>query len=325
MNEPFKGLFTQGMVCHETYKDQNNNWVSPEEIVNINEPFNGLFTQGMVCHETYKDNDNNWLSPDEVFSNGKNFYKKSDKNELVKVGSSESMSKSKKNTIDPEEIIKNYGADSVRLFIMSDSPPEKDVQWSDDGMESAYKFLQKLWTLHNTIINKIELNEKQNANDEEISKFVNILISKITHNIENFRYNVIIANFYEMYNFLSKELKKPISRKILVQNYSKILILLSPFIPHLASECLEQLNKYENVGGEHWPEIQKKYLEQSDVMIVVQINGKKREVLKIEKDSPVEKVLEIANNNDKIKNYIKDKEIIKKIFVPNKVINLIIK
>ena len=114
-----------------------------------------LFTQGMVCHETYKDKDNNWLSPEEVFSDGRNFFKKSNKKELIKVGPSESMSKSKKNTIDPEEIIKNYGADSMKLFIMSDSPPEKDVQWSDDGMESAYKFLQKLWTLHTTIIKKL--------------------------------------------------------------------------------------------------------------------------------------------------------------------------
>ena len=250
---------------------------------------------------------------------------KSNKKELIKVGPSESMSKSKKNTIDPEEIIKNYGADSVRLFIMSDSPPEKDVQWSDDGMESAYKFLQKLWTLHTTIIKKIELDEKQNKDSEEISKFVNILISKITQNIENFRYNVIIANFYEMYNFLSKELKKPISKSILIKNYSKILILLSPFIPHLASECLEQLNKFAKINGDYWPEVERKYLEQSDVIIVVQINGKKREIIKVEKDCIEEKVLKIANDNVKIKNYIKGKKIIKNIFVPNKIINLIIK
>ncbi len=292
---------------------------------NIVEPFNGLFTQGMVCHETYKDENNNWLSPDEVFSDGKNFFNKKNKNELVKVGASESMSKSKKNTIDPEEIIKNYGADSVRLFIMSDSPPEKDVQWSDDGMESSYKFLQKLWTLHNTIINKIELNEKLKNDNEEISKFVNTLISKITHNIENFRYNVIIANFYEMYNFLSKELKKPIDKITLIENYSKILVVLSPFIPHFAAECIEQLNKFEKVESEYWPEIDKKYLEQSEVIVVVQINGKKREVIKVKKDLSVEKVLEIANNNVKLKNYIKGKKIIKKIFVPNKIINLIIK
>ena len=116
------------------------------------EPFKGLFTQGMVCHETYKDSNNNWVAPNEIFSeDNKNYYLKTDASHKIKVGPSESMSKSKKNTIDPEKIIDDYGADAVRLFILSDSPPEKDVQWSDRGMESSYKFLQKLWTLHKKI------------------------------------------------------------------------------------------------------------------------------------------------------------------------------
>ena len=291
---------------------------------NLTEPFDGLFTQGMVCHETYKDSNNNWLSPDEVTSDGKKFLKK-DNNELVKVGPSESMSKSKKNTIDPEKIIENYGADSVRLFIMSDSPPEKDVQWSDTGMEGSYKFLQKLWTLHNIFIEKINANENKNENND-ISKFTNNLINKITQNIENFRYNVIIANFYEMYNYLSKELKKPYDKIILVENYTKILILLSPFIPHFASECLEQLNNlYKVKNYNSWPKINEKILIDENINLVVQINGKKREVLKIKKDIKENEVLKIINNNDRILNYIKDKKIIKKIFVPNKIINLIVK
>tara|TARA_B100000787_G_scaffold137558_1_gene106416 strand:- start:531 stop:971 length:441 start_codon:yes stop_codon:yes gene_type:complete len=111
----------------------------------LKEPFDGLFTQGMVCHETYKDQNNNWLNPEEVFSDdGKKFFNKNNISEPVVVGPTESMSKSKKNTIDPENIIKSYGADSVRLFILSDSPPEKDVQWSDQGMLASFKFIQKL-------------------------------------------------------------------------------------------------------------------------------------------------------------------------------------
>ena len=116
----------------------------------FNEPFQGLFTQGMVCHETYKDQNNNWLSPDEIELVGSK-YLKNEPSQKVIVGPSESMSKSKKNVIDPENIIKNYGADAVRLFILSDSPPEKDVQWSEQGMIASYKFLQKLWTLHEKI------------------------------------------------------------------------------------------------------------------------------------------------------------------------------
>ena len=128
--------------------------------IKLTEPFKGLFTQGMVCHETYKDEDNNWVSPDEIISiDGMKFLK--DQSQKIKVGPSESMSKSKKNTIDPEEIIKNYGADSVRLFILSDSPPEKDVQWSDEGMNSSFKFIQKLWTLNNRILEQINANHNE--------------------------------------------------------------------------------------------------------------------------------------------------------------------
>jgi leucyl-tRNA synthetase len=112
----------------------------------IKEPFEGLFTQGMVCHQTYKDKNDNWLNPDQVFTDdGEKFFMKEKPSERVIVGPSESMSKSKKNTIDPEKMIQEFGADAVRLFILSDSPPEKDIQWSENGMSSAYKFIQKFW------------------------------------------------------------------------------------------------------------------------------------------------------------------------------------
>ena len=288
----------------------------------LDEPFKGLFTQGMVCHETYKDEDNNWLSPDEVFSNdGKNYFSIKNKAKKVKVGPSESMSKSKKNTIDPEEIINNYGADAVRLFIISDSPPEKDVQWSEEGMESAYKFIQKLWSLHNNFINKINLDQKNSA-ENNLSKFTNDLINKVTHNLENFRYNVIVANLHEMYNFLIKELKNPISKKELLNNYSKILRILMPVIPHFASECFEKIFPNET---NFWPEVDKKYLENKKISFVIQINGKKREVISVNNDVKEDEILDIINNNKKLKSYIENKEIVKKIFVPNKIINLIIK
>ena len=171
----------------------------------IKEPFTGLFTQGMVCHETYKDQNNNWLSPEEVTSiNGKKYLKDNTLVE-VKVGSSESMSKSKKNTIDPENIIQSYGADSVRLFILSDSPPEKDVQWSEEGIISSYKFVQKLWSLHKKIIDEIKKEHNEDFSDNLI-KFTNKFIKKITENLENFNYNIIIANIHEMHTYMGKEI-----------------------------------------------------------------------------------------------------------------------
>ena len=183
----------------------------------LKEPFDGLFTQGMVCHETYKDKKNKWLSPEEVSSeDGKKFYKKNNLSEEVIVGPTESMSKSKKNTIDPENIIKNYGADSVRLFILSDSPPEKDVQWSEQGMLASFKFIQKLWILNTKILEKTKNNDDISEN-ENLAKFTNQLIYKISQNLEKFHYNVIVANLHEMYNFLIKEIEKPIKTKVLIK------------------------------------------------------------------------------------------------------------
>ena len=168
------------------------------------EPFEGLFTQGMVCHETYKDQNNKWLSPDEVeTNNGKNYFVKNKPSVKVNVGPSESMSKSKKNTIDPQKMIDNFGADAVRFFILSDSPPEKDVQWSEQGMSSAYKFIQKFWLLHNKIL-KIENRYSKNDINNEFEKFTNQMIDKLQKNLDNFHYNVAIANMHEIYNYISK-------------------------------------------------------------------------------------------------------------------------
>ena len=286
----------------------------------LKEPFDGLFTQGMVCHETYKDQTNAWLSPDEVISeDGKKFYKKDNPSEKIIVGPTESMSKSKKNTIDPENIIKNYGADSVRLFILSDSPPEKDVQWSDQGMLASFKFIQKLWTLNSKILDKIKNND-QSGEGNDLSKFTNQLINKITQNLEKFHYNVIIANFYEMYNFLIKEIDKPIKKEILIENYKKILILMNPFIPHFSNECLNTINENKI----NWPKISKKDLIEENINFVVQINGKKRAILNVKRDVVEKEILKIIKTNLEIEKFLKDQKIKKSIFVPNRLINIIL-
>ena len=287
------------------------------------EPFQGLFTQGMVCHETYKDQNNNWLSPDEVISeDGKNFYKKNNSNEKVIVGIIESMSKSKKNTIEPENIIKNYGADAVRLFILSDSPPEKDVQWSEQGMVASYKFIQKLWMLHQKILEKINLKDCTNNQSNKISEFTNQLIDKVTKNLEKFNYNVIVANFYETYNFMNKEIDQSLNSKDLLINYKKILFLMVPLIPHFAFECLENLKE---TGNKDWPIANKKFLTSNNVNIVIQINGKKKSIINTIKGINEEDLIGQVKNDIKIKKIIDNKNIIKSIFIKDKLINLIIK
>ena len=290
------------------------------EKFNLKEPFSGLFTQGMVCHETYKDQKNNWLSPEEVFSDDtKNFYKKTNPEEKIIVGPTESMSKSKKNTVDPESIIENYGADSVRLFILSDSPPEKDVQWSDQGMIASYKFLQKLWVLHSKILNKINNNDSDN-NNGKLTKFTNKLVYKITQNLERFHYNVIIANLHEMYNFFIKEVENPIKSSILIENYTKILISMSPLIPHFTNECLAAINQNEI----KWPTVASEELEEENINFVIQINGKKKTVLKVKNNINEKDLLKEIEENKETEKLLKNQKIQKTIFVSNRLINIII-
>jgi leucyl-tRNA synthetase len=285
----------------------------------IKEPFNGLFTQGMVCHETYKDKNNNWVSPDELISiDGKKFLKDTD--EPIKVGPSESMSKSKKNTIDPERIIKEYGADAVRLFILSDSPPEKDVQWSDEGIKSSYKFIQKLWVLNQKIIEEIKANHSSNSNND-LEKITNKFLKEVTQNIDNFAYNKIIANFYEIYSSLNKVILNKIEKEKLVENYKKILIAMNPVIPHFSNECMKMLNIDEKML---WPEVNEEFLLEENIKFIIQINGKTKKIIVSKKNTSEDLLLEQIKNDNKLNEFLKNKNIQKKIFIPNKLINILI-
>ena len=288
--------------------------------MNIKEPFKGLFTQGMVCHETYKDKNNNWLSPDEIVSiNGKKFLK-DNKDEIVKVGPSESMSKSKKNTIDPEKIINNYGADSARLFILSDSPPEKDVQWSDEGIISSFKFIQKLWVLNSKFSQEINKNHKQDSS-QKIKKFTNRFIKKMTDSLNSFSYNILIANLHEMYAFLNKEIENQYTKKTLEENFSKILTVMMPIIPHFVLECM-QLNNFNT--QQKWPSFNENLLVEDKIKFVIQINGKKRAIIDSEKDTDEKKLLELVKKDNLLVKYIMNKDFKKIIFVKNKLINILI-
>ena len=286
----------------------------------LEEPFKGLFTQGMVCHETYKDKDNNWIYPDDVFSkDGKIYFLNNNPTEKVIVGPSESMSKSKKNTIDPEKIIKMYGADAVRLFILSDSPPEKDIQWSDTGISSSFKFLQKLWSLNEKIIN----NKKKFSNfDNELEKFTNQIIKKLSDDLDRFGFNVTIASIHKIHSFLNQHTNKEDWGNNFHKNYIKILKVINPIIPHFSNECLEKLKI--STEAIEWPEIDQKYLEQEIFNIVTQINGKKRKVFSISKSIDKKTLIENIKKDEQIKKYLDNKQIIKTIYIENKLINFII-
>ena len=286
----------------------------------IKEPFKGLFTQGMVCHETYKDKNNNWISPDEIIlKNGKK-YLKEEPTQLVKVGPSESMSKSKKNTIDPENIINNYGADSVRLFILSDSPPEKDVQWSEEGIAASFKFIQKLWALNIIILEEINKNHLKDKSSE-LTKFTNKFIKKITHNLENFNYNIIIANLHELHSFLSKEIIKGYKKETIIENYKKILITMMPIIPHLSNECYKNIDQTSVIN---WPTYDEEQTKDDFKTIVIQINGKKRSLINASLDLSENDIMRMVNDDQQIMKYLQGKEIKKKIYIKNKLLNIIV-
>ena len=284
----------------------------------INEPFKNLFTQGMVCHESYKDAKGNWLYPDEIEKvDPKTIIKKSDKSKVT-VGPPESMSKSKKNTVDPETMIEQLGADSVRWFILSDSPPEKDIQWSDNGVVSANKFLQKIWNICFLVSNRKETQvdkDLENAFNAKINNYV----YKIDRSIENFRFNVCVAQIYEIYNYFRDHLDNSIGNRTLSNNLIKILKVMIPFVPHLANECLELLkcsnkNKWPDISGEN---------ELEEIKMAVQINGKTRDVINIKKDLMEKDVNNFIIKNSKAKKYLDRKKTIKIIFVKNKIINYI--
>jgi leucyl-tRNA synthetase len=286
--------------------------------INTDEPFKGLFTQGMVCHETYKDNNNKWISPDELETNTEGeFIKKTDQTKII-VGPSESMSKSKKNVIDPENMIKSYGADAVRWFILSDSPPERDVQWSNQGVNAAYKFLQKLHNLTYLVINRTESTNLKNK-DFEI-KFNNYIL-KISDLIDNFQLNVVVANVYSIYNLFNSALNEEVDNKCLKDNLSKLMTLLIPFVPHIAHECLEQLG-VKNIYV--WPKVDSSLISEEKIKIAIQINGKTKEIIEVKKDLKEENIVNETKKIKKIKDQLEKNEIKKIIFVKNKIINYLI-
>ncbi len=292
-----------------------------EKKINDNEPFKGLFTQGMVCHETYKDTNKKWLTPDEIEKNDKGEFIKIIDKTKVSVGPSEAMSKSKKNIIDPESMIKTHGADAVRWFILSDSPPEKDVQWSNQGVNAAYKFLQRLHDLNKKILSR----DNVKADTETQKKFdlnFNNYIFKITQLVGEFHLNVVVANVYEIYHLISKSVSQKIDNECLKKNMINLMKVLIPFTPHLAYECLELLGEKDI---DTWPIIDDKLISNQKIKIAIQVNGKTKGIIEIKKDMEKVDAVNESKKDKKIAKSLANKEITKTIFVKNKIINYLVK
>jgi len=293
-----------------TFKSKNFNYV---------EPFKSLFTQGMVCHETYKNENNQWLYPEQIEKKSEGYFVTKNNKKKVIVGPSESMSKSKKNTIDPEEMINMYGADSIRWFMLSDSPPERDVQWSREGVSAAFKFIQKLWKLNNEILSKKD--SFSHSEDILLKKAVNKTVYNVTKNLDNFQYNVVIANIHEIYNlFYDHVMNNKTSNKTLKNEWEKITMLLMPLVPHLAHECSEKIIKKF-----YWPKYDLKLLKEENCTIVIQVDGRKRGVLEMSVNSSEKNIIIKSKEIENVAKHLENSSIIKNIYIKNKLINFITK
>tara|TARA_A100001011_G_scaffold383506_1_gene454830 strand:+ start:239 stop:2818 length:2580 start_codon:yes stop_codon:yes gene_type:complete len=298
--------------------------------INIEEPFKGLFCQGMVCHTTYKDEDNKWVFPEDV--NKKLMVHKNNGKKIFEQRS-EKMSKSKKNIVDPVDIIKDYGADTARIFMLSDSPPERSLEWSNSGIVGSKKYIQKIWNFFSNIdLKYIDITNvyEYNYTDSNAKQFIqrmHVCIYKVTKSLNNFQYNVAVATLREFSNiFFSKSLNKNnddinISLKEALTNW---VIMISPIMPHLAEDLWKTLGYNSLVANQKWPSANKEYLDNEEINLIIQINGKKKILLSLKKGLNREETEKIALETLKKNFMLKDKNIKKIIVIPDKIVNLVI-
>ena len=311
-------------ILHLLYSRFFSRAISLDTDFVVTEPFTGLFTQGMVCHKTFKTEDGQWVYPEDVIEENNQAIEKLTKKKVI-IGPSESMSKSKKNVIDPQSVIEMYGADAVRWFVLSDSPPERDIQWSDEGISGSYKFIQKIWNISEKINSIQENNSLTNEIKNDLDKFINKLIKEVTYNIDHFHFNVAVAKFYEFINSLSRILSENENNKEYYQNiFKQFLILIYPFLPHLASECWEKITQQQNLHMQSWPTFDESLLKVEEINLVIQINGKKRAILQVKPDVEEKTLFNMSLDLDNVKKFVENKKIVKKIYVKNKLINFVI-
>jgi leucyl-tRNA synthetase len=285
--------------------------------LSVEEPFTRLKTQGMVTHETYKDVDGKWLYPEQIERKGEGWVVK-ETGAPVTVGRIEKMSKSKHNTVDPRYIITEYGADTARLFMMSDSPPERDLEWTDGGIEGAYRYMQRLWRM---VGQKSEArSQKSEELTTDIVAKVHKTIASVTDAIENFQFNKAVALIRELTNALSDESTQSPAYRFGMETVTR---LIAPFMPHLAESLWAALGHTTLLATERWPVADPAMLVDDTVTLAVQVNGKLRGTLEIVKDAPAEQVEAEALALDNVRLHTEGKTIRKIIVVQGKIVNVV--
>jgi leucyl-tRNA synthetase len=298
------------------------------------EPFAGLMTQGMVCHETYRGADGAWLTPDEVTRTADGAVHR-DTGETVTVGRSEKMSKSRKNVVDPEAIIATYGADTARLFMLSDSPPERDLEWTEAGVEGAWRFINRLWRMvvepPKAVADKTARPTATLADGDAASKTLAALremhrtISRVSDDLEKFGFNRAVARIREFTNALA-DLPGDDKDTVWVrrQGLETIVKLIGPMMPHLAEELWRRLGHETLLADTRWPEADPAMLVDDTVTVGVQVNGKLRGTIQLGKDCGENEARAAALVLPNVVKAMGEKPPRKVIVVPNRIINVVI-
>lgn len=317
-------------VLHLLYARFFTRLMKKQGYFSVEEPFRSLLTQGMVCHETYKNQKGEWLYPEEVEKLPNGTYIHHQTKELVQVGRSEKMSKSKKNLIDPSAIIEEYGADTVRLFIVSDNPPERDLEWSETGIEGCWRYLNRLYHFIDTKISLLSpesLSSSEDLSEQalRLRKQIHQTIFHVTNDLEKYSYNKAIARLRALTNTLEIfPLENSQDKKVLKEALETVIKLFNPIIPHFAEEMWQKLGNTENLTNTPWPKADPILLIQEHITITIQVNGKMRGSLEIESGCNQETVYQKALNIPTVQRFLEEKEIKKIIFVPDRILNLVL-
>jgi leucyl-tRNA synthetase len=304
--------------------------------LDLDEPFKGLFTQGMVVHETYKGPDG-WVTPAEVRieeTDGKRRAFLADKGREIQIGSIEKMSKSKKNVVDPDDIIASYGADTARWFMLSDSPPDRDVIWTEAGVEGAHRFVQRVWRLISESAPALSGVEPASAKDGDaaaISKAAHKTVKAVGEDISKLAFNKAVARLYELVNVIAAPLGEisagngdQVTRSALRDALGKLVLMFAPMMPHLAEECWAAIGGAGMAANQPWPEFDAALVTDDEIVLPVQINGKKRGDLTIARDADQVKVEEAVLGLDFVRNALDGKAPRRVIVVPQRIVNVVI-
>jgi leucyl-tRNA synthetase len=301
----------------------------------MDEPFAGLFTQGMVVHETYRTKSGDWVEPASIKIEGMGDARSATlltTGEPIEIGSIEKMSKSKKNTVDPDDIIEAYGADTARWFMLSDSPPERDVIWTEEGVQGAWRFVQRLWRLIGEVAGVTGPQSRPASFGPEalkVRKAAHRALSNVSDDIARLRFNRCVAHIYEFANALSDAIGEvetaptPDMAWALREAGDILVRLFHPMMPHLAEECWATLGHATLVATEAWPQLEAELLVENTMTLPVQVNGKKRAEVTVPRQAGEAEIKAAVLALDEVKKALDGKSPKKVIVVPQRIVNVV--